>query len=283
MRGEKGKVICVWSPLLHGEGCTTIACSLGFGLHLRSRERILIVNKSDSIAGMEKFVEKDITIKYSMDNLKIFNEGINSEHILAYATRINSDLHMLAGSRLDRKITGIGIEFDKLFLEGCTEGYDLTIVDLGTGIEKENSMYLEYADVVIAVVTPNEIVLDQLFSDYMQQTVLGYFTANKAVAVVNKLCSEWNVNSILDRYQEIFSMDRVYGINYDGELLNSCCIDRRMYSFFMNKFDSRRGECMQQLNQLCIAVSDKLGIIRSDEETVIPGGIFSRFRRISLY
>ncbi|MGE5677707.1 MAG: hypothetical protein ACM3ZR_06575 [Pseudomonadota bacterium] len=283
MRGKKGKVICVWSPMQHGEGCTTLACSLGFGLHLKSRERILIVNKSDSIAGMEKLVEKDIAIKYSLDNLKIFNEGIRAEHILTYATHINSNLHMLAGSRLDRKITGVGTEFDRLFLEGCTEGYELTIVDLGTGTDTENSMYLEYADTVIAVVTPNEIMLDRLFSDYVRQAALDYFSGNKAVVVVNKLCSDWNVNSVIGRYRDIFSMDRVYGVSYDGELLSSGCIDRSMYSFFVNKFSGRKSECMQQLNQLCCDVADKLGIIWTGDEVLMPGSLFSRFRRISLY
>lgn len=283
MRGEKGKVICVWSPMQHGEGCTTLACSLGFGLNLRSRERMLIVNRNDSITGMENFVEKDITIKYSMDNLKIFNEGIGAEHIMTYATPINSNLHMLAGSRLDKKITGICSEFDRLFLDGCTESYELTIIDLGIGSERESSIYLEYADIVIAVVTPNEIMLDQLFGSCVKQAALKHFTDNKAVVVVNKLCSEWNANNVIERYREIFSMDSVYGINYDGDLLNSCCIDRRMYSFFMNNFGSRRNECMQQINRLCIEVADKLGIIWTEDEAVMPGSLFSRFRRISLY
>ena len=283
MRGEKGKVICVWSPLQQGEGCTTIACSLGFGLHFRSGVRTLIVNKSNSIAGMERFLEKDIKIKYSIDNLKVFNEGIKPSHIVTYATQINSGLHMLAGPRLDKEITGVGTEFDRFFLDGCAEGFELTIADLGTGITPDKLAYLEYADLIIAVVTPNEIIMEQLFSSSDCQAALGYFTENKAAVVVNKLCSDWDASSVAGRYRKLFSLDGVYGLDYDGNLLNACCIDRKMYSFFMNRFSSRKYEYMQQLNMLCGFVEEKLGIIGNYDEVELSASLFSRFRKISLY
>ncbi|HYF75009.1 MAG TPA: hypothetical protein VD757_00365, partial [Candidatus Nitrosocosmicus sp.] len=132
MRGIKGKLICTWSPVLHGEGASTLACSVGFGMQFYSGKKVLIVNKSNSSSHMEKYVDKDIEIKYSMDNLRIFSTGIQTDHVLTYATQVNKELYMIAGSRFNKAITGEPGDFDRLFLDRCLEEFDIVVADIDT-------------------------------------------------------------------------------------------------------------------------------------------------------
>lgn len=283
MRGEKGKLVCVWSPILQGEGCSTLACSIGIGLHHQSDKKVLIVNKSDSICSMERFVEKDIEIKYSMDNLKIFNSGIRADHILAYATQINTDLYMIAGARFDKRITGESKEFERLFIERCLEGFELVIVDVGKGTSVENKLYLDIADNIISVITPNEIAVDQLFKDSSMQTELDYFTNKKTVNIINKLYNDWEIGSVVSRYKRKYSLCKTFGLNYNGDLLNACCTDRKFYSFFMKKLKGIKSDYMQQLNEICSFIANELSIEKKVNESVKQGSLPKMFRKISIY
>lgn len=283
MRGEKGKLVCVWSPVLHGEGCSTLACSIGFGLHHQSGKRVLIVNKSNSISSIEQFIEKDIEIKYSIDNLIIFNTGIRTDHILTYATQINTGLYIIAGSRLDKGGTEENKEFDRLFIDRCLEGFDLVIADVDTGVKEKNRLYLDRADNIISVITPNEIAIDHLFKDTALQTALHYFADEKTVHVINKLHSSWEINSVVNRYKSRYSIYKTFGLNYEGDLLNACCMDKSFYSFFMKKINCRKCDYMQQVNDICSFIVSELSIEEKANEGILHGSLLKRFRRISLY
>ena len=163
MRGEYGKLICTWSPVQYGVGSSTLACSVGFGIHCGYGKKVLIVNKGRCNNHMEKYLEKDIAVRYSMDNLKIFNAGIKAEHIQTYATQVNTDLYMIAGSRLKKGIVRESYDFDRLFIERCLEVFDIVVADIDAGVRKENKYYLEKADRIISVFAPNEIIIDELY------------------------------------------------------------------------------------------------------------------------
>lgn len=283
MRGEIGKLVCIWSPVLHGEGCSTLACSIGFGLQHRSGRRVLVVNKSNSTSNIEKFVEKDIEIKYSLDNLKIFGNGIRTDHILTYATQVNTGLYMIAGARLGKVITGENKEFDRLFIDRCLEGFDLVIVDLDAGIGEESRLYLDRADSVIAVSTPNEIAVDQLFNDPALKAALKYFIDERTVNVINKLHSDWETDSVVTRYKSRYSLRKSFGLDYDGDLLNACCTDKNFYSFFMNRVKCRKSDYMKQLSDICSFIAGELSIVENDNESIMHESLLNRFRRISLY
>jgi hypothetical protein len=283
MRGERGKLVCVWSPVLHGEGCSTLACSIGLGAHHITGSRVLIVNKSSSISSVESFLEKDIKIKYSMDNLKIFGTEIRTDHILTYATQINTDLYMIAGSRLDKEITGENEDFERLFINSCLEGFDLTIVDLDTGIREKNSLYLDSADKIISVFTPNEIVLDKLFKEAVLRPALDYFTDNRTVHVINRLHSSWETKSVLNRYKSRYSLSHAFGLDYNGELLNACCTDRAFYSFCMKELNSRRRGYIKQLDDICSFLASDLSMAEKSTEGMNYGASHKRLRKISLY
>ncbi|HOS70342.1 MAG TPA: hypothetical protein PL076_09570 [Bacillota bacterium] len=283
MRGTKGKLICTWSPMLHGEGCSTLACGIGIGLQHFSGKKVLIVNKSNSTSHMERYVEKDIEIKYSMDNLKIFNKGIKTEHILTYATHIKKDLYMIAGSRLNRYITGENNEFDKIFLEKCLAGFDIVITDLDTGVRDDNRLYLDQADIILAVVTPNEIIIDELYDDHGVREALGYFTGEKAVAIINKLCDGWDTVGVIGRYKCRYSLSDTFGLNYDGDVLNACCTDRNFYSFLMKETKREKNVFVKQLSEICRFLIGRLCIENNAADKIRRRNIFKKFLRSSIY
>ncbi|HYE82547.1 MAG TPA: hypothetical protein VEG39_10350 [Clostridia bacterium] len=282
MRGVKGKLVCIWSPVLHGEGCSTLSCSVGFGMHHFSGKKVLILNKSNSISHMEKYLEKDIEIKYSLDNLKIFNKGISADHILTYATQVNTGLYMLGGSRFNRELTKEDTDFDRLFIECCLEGFDLVIADMDTGVRKENRLYLDQADTIIAVFTPNEIIMDELFRNEAMQSALTYFTDKKTVSAINKLYDGWDTGSVTGRYKGRYSLSRIFGFNYDGDVINACCMEKDLYSFLMKELKRGKGGYVKQLHELCSFLISELCIEEAVQDSISYGGVFRRLLRSSI-
>lgn len=283
MRVSKGKLICIWSPVLHGEGCSTLACALGFGLQHHSGKKVLIVNKSNSISHMEKYMSRDIEIKYSMDNLKIFNTEIRTEHILTYATQVNASLYMIAGSRLKKEITRENNDFDRFFIDKCLEGFDIVITDMDTGVREENKLYLDHADKIIAVFTPNEIIMDELYKHQGMKTVFDYFIAEKTVSIVNKLYDGWDTRKILDKYMSKYSLSKTFGLNYDGDVLNSCCTNNDFYSFLMKEIKRDKNEYVHQLSEICDSLLDELYMGKNAVNGIKDKGIFKRLLRSSLF
>jgi hypothetical protein len=283
MRGAKGKLICVWSPVLHGEGCSTLACSLGFGMQFFSGKKVLIINKSNSTSYMEKYVEKDIEIKYSMDNLKIFNTGIKTEHILTYATQVNTGLYMIAGSRLDKEITKENKDFDRHFIDRCLEGFDIVVADMDTGIREENKLFLDRADNIIAVVTPNEIIMEELYENPGMSGILDYFTNEKTVIIMNKLYDGWEISKVIGKFKSKYSLPKTFGLNYDGDVLSSCCTDKNFYSFLMKEIKREKNEYVRQLAEICDFLVDALYMEKYSVDNLKNGGLFKRLLRSSLF
>jgi hypothetical protein len=283
MRGVKGKLICAWSPVMHGEGCSTIACSVGFGMQYYSGKSVLIVNLSNSYSHMEKYVEKDMEIKYSMDNLKVFNTGIRTEHILTYATQMNNALYMLGGSKLNKEITKENQEFDKFFLDRCLDGFDIVVADVDTGVRKENKLYLDQADKIMAVFSPNEIIIDELYQNKGMQGVLEYVKEEKTVSIINKLYDGWETGRVVGRYKSKFSLPNVYGMDYDGNVLDSCCTHKDFYSFLMKEIKRGKNGYIKQLSAICSFMLGELNIEDNVEDSIKYSGILKRLIRSSLY
>ncbi len=283
LRGERGKLICVWSPVLHGEGCSTLACSIGFSIQQMTGRKVLIVNKSNSTSNMEKYLEKDIEIKYSMDNLKIFNMGIRTEHILTYATQVNTDLYMIAGSRFNRDITKENYEFDRIFMDKCLEGFDIVIADIDTGVRSENSFFLDSADCILAVLTPNEITIQELFNNPALKSALKYFTDERTVNVINKLHGDWNSSRVIDRYNSSYSLTKTFGLNYDGDVLNACCSNRNYYSFVIKEMKCRRNLYVSQLIGVCEFLLKEISMEADEPDRAGYGRVFKKLIRSALY
>lgn len=283
MRGERGRLICVWSPLLHGEGCSTIACTLGLGLNHGSAGRVLMLDRSGSVYGMNCFLDKDIEVRYSIDNLKILGTSIKADHVRTYGTQVNTELYMLSGSRLEYGQEMERNEFDSHFLDSCLEGFDLVIADIGTGLSEMKSIYLDRADHIVSVSAPNEYMMDHLFSKAVPGPVLEYFTGEKTIHAINKLHSSWEVNSVISRYLKRYGIKNLFGFEYDGDMLNACCSERKLYSFFNRRYGDKNYDYMRQLEDICSFVAGELSLAGKHTETTASGGIFRRLRRISLF
>lgn len=283
MGGMKGKLICIWSPILHGEGCSTLTCSIGFAIHHYFGKRVLIVNLGNSLSHMEKYIEKDIEIKYSMDNLKIFDNAIKTEHIKTYSTQVNNGLYMIAGSRLNKYITKENKDFDRLFIDKCLLGFDLVIADLDTGVREENSLYLERADKIISVITPNEITLDELTKNQGMKRALEYFADDKAISIINKLYDGWDAVRVLGRYKSRYSLDNAFALNYDGDVLNACCTDKAFYSFLIKELKRGKNAYVRQLSEVCDFLVNELFLEDSHEDRIKNPGILKRLVKSSLF
>lgn len=283
MRGAKGKLICIWSPVIHGEGCSTLACGVGIGLQYFSDKKVLIVNVGNSANHMERYLEGDIEIKYSMDNLRIFNNEIRTEHILTYATQINKDLYIIAGSRLNREVTGNNKGFDNIFIEKCLAGFDIVIADLDIGVSSENRLYLERADIILPVATPNEIVMDELFDNRGAQETLDYFSDEKAVNIINKLWDGWETAGVTRRYKNRYSLSYVFGLNYNGDVINACCTDKNFYSFLMKEIKRDKSIFVKQLNEICTFLIERLYGEKSTVGAIKQRNFFRKFLRSSIY
>lgn len=283
MRGAKGKLICVWSPVLHGEGCSTLACSIGFSIQYYTGRKVLIVNMSNSTSHMERYVDKDIEIKYSMDNLKIFNTGIRTEHVLTYATEVNKGLYMIAGSRFKKELAKENTDFDKLFLDKSLEAFDIVIADMDTGVREENRLYLERADIIIAAFSPNEIVMDELYEQPGMKEVLGYFKSAKTLSIINKLYDGWESCKVIGRYKGKYALKEVFGLNYDGDVLNACCTERDFYSFLMKEMKRGKNEYVKQLAYICDYLIEELSMEKNCSDGMRDGSLFKRLLQSSIF
>lgn len=258
MRETVGKLICIWSPLLHGEGCSTITNAVGFALHHHTGKKILIVNKSSSLSQMETYITEDIEIKYNMDNLKIFNCNIKAEHINAYATQISNGLYMVAGSRINREITKEDKGFEELFIDRCLESFDMVVADMNTGISEDTALYLDKANSILAATAPNEIILDHIFKNPRMQEVTRYLKDERTVLIFNKLCGDWDTNKVISRFKKKYDIENAYGLNYDGDVLTACCMNRKFYSHMSKELKKRKSAYAEQISDICGYLMDKL-------------------------
>ncbi len=278
MRRNKGVLVCIWSPLLHGEGCSTVAAAVGFGLQRLTAGKVIMINRSDHLSYMERFIERDMEVKYTLDSLKVFNESLQVEHIRTYATRINPDLFMIAGSRLDDALTKTGRGFDAVLLDRCLEGFDIVLVDLTSGVKTENKQYLERADQIIAVVTPNAIMLEELFSNIKYQEANRYLLdQNKTTVVLNKLYPDKDWSGQAAGLKRRFSFEHVFGISYDSEVMTACCQDRNFYSYFSGSIACQEYAFASEISEICGFMAKRLKIPEAQAVRYEKRSLFNRF------
>lgn len=258
MRETVGKLVCIWSPVLHGEGCSTVTDAVGFALHHYTGKKILILNKSSSLSLMETYIAKDIEIKYSLDNLKIFRGNIKSDHINTYATQISEGLYMVAGSRINREITGENKGFEELFIKRCLEGFELVVADINTGIREDNVLYLNRADLVLTVTSPNEIILDEIFLYPQRNEIAEYLQDEGTVLIFNRLYEGWDTARVVARMKKKYGIRNAFGLNFDGDVFNACCMNLNFYSFMSRELERGKSPYAHQISDICEYIVQRL-------------------------
>lgn len=283
MREAAGKLICIWSPVLHGEGCSTITDAIGFTLYHRTGKRILIVNKSNSLCNTEEFMAREIEIKYNFDNLKIFNNSIKSDHINTYATRISDNLYMVAGSRISRDITKEDKCFEELFARLCLENFDMVVTDLGISIREDSSPYLDRADVIVAVTSPNCIILDKILEHPEMEKVVRYLRDERTINVFNKLYDGWDTVKVAAGLKKKYNFRNAYGLEYDGDVLTACCTDMNFYSFMIRELNRDNSAFAGQISDVCSFMLDKLYPEENRKTMIKEPRLFSRLLKSSVF
>jgi cellulose biosynthesis protein BcsQ len=279
MMKQNGRLITVWVPGNHGAGGSTVADGIGIGMQYLIGMKTLIVNFSGKWSYMERFLENDISIKYSMDYLKSFGQAIDFNHINTFSTQINNKLSIIPGTKLQSCGDEDDRKFEKCLLQRCLEGYDFVIADITTGIRDDNKALLDMSDIIIAVMTPNEIMLDDIVNELGKTQILKYLRDSKTIPVFNMMGYKNNIERELRRLSVKYDFEACFGINTDDSVFEACCKDKKMYTYMMNGLEKGTEAFPKQIEELCVLIAEKLGIVGYDSENTGASLIKRLFRR----
>jgi cellulose biosynthesis protein BcsQ len=264
MRDKKGSLIAVWVPGNHGAGGSTIANSIGITLQHITGKRTLIVNMGSNRNYMEQYLKNDVDARFSMDNLRSFNMNINADHIKIYATGVNDLLYILPNCKITSEMSKVEEGFYQKFLEKALEAYEIVIVDLEAGLNMEKQMFLNHADVLVAVMNENEIMLKDLFEG--NKTIREYIKNDKTIPVFNALhCVEAELKT-LRRFNNRLELNSSYGVCFDNKVNKAACCDGKLYSFFKKELNKKSSNIVmvEQIKELSLIITEKLFIPTED-------------------
>lgn len=276
MCAAKGKLITIFNPGNHGDGSTTISTSLGIGLQYMSNKKVLLVNRSGSMSYMERYMENEVDAIYTYDTLKIFNNNISVKQLMTFATQINENFYLVAGSSLPKAINKAEDLFEDNFINECLTAFDAVIADVPSGVKEENKSYLERADLVLAIMRPNEIMLDDIFKKPGKDKLRQYIKMEKTLPVFNMLYSEWNIEKELMKLNKKYDLDYSFGIVSDGTLYEACNKKRQLYTYIRSEMTQQNNLFPQQIRELCEVVASRLDI-NLVEKLNVSKSIFERF------
>ncbi len=254
---RKGKLITVWVPGNHGAGGSTVADGIGIMLQHFLGLKTLIVNFSGKRSYLERFLQNDVDVSYSIDYLKSFGSNIEMHEINTFATKLNDRLSIIAGSAL-RDGSGADNGFNEILLDRCLEGFDFVIADVEAGFKEGNKLFLNRADVLVAVMTPNEIMLDDIFNEIINIPICSYLNHDKTIPVFNMMYE--NGARELKRLIYKYGFKSAFGLEYDIKVFNACCKDRKLYSFIKESLKRDTDGFVEQMDELCVLISERLGL-----------------------
>lgn len=280
MRDSKSRLITVWVPGNHGAGGSTIANAVGIALQHFTDKKTLIVNYGSPQSYMERYLEKDVDMRFSMDYLKSFDDSINAEHIRTYATPINEMLYIIPNSKISREISKVSEDFNQKFLDEAKKVFDFIIVDIESGINVEKQMFLDKADIILAVMTSNEIMLDDLYGSNSDNTIRSFLGDIKTLSVFNLLDPGEDVEKELKYLNKKYSLKGSFGVTYDNKAYKACCRDKRFYSFMKKHLSMKNSDTAlpEQIKELCSIITEKL-YMPMEEQTEAHGFINMLFSK----
>lgn len=268
MRENNSRLITIWVPGNHGAGGSTIANAVGIALQHFTDKRTLIVNYGSPKSFMERYLENDIDIRFSMDYLKSFGDSITAEHIKTYATPINEKLYIIPNSKISRDISRVGAQFNQRFLNEALKVFDFIIIDIETGINQEKQMFLEKADIIVAVLTGNEIMLDELYGNNGDASIKSFLNDDKTLCLFNLINSQEAIEKELKHLNKKYGLKSSFGVAYDAQAYKACCVDRKFYSFLKRQLAMKKNDVAlaEQIKELCSIISERLYIPMEEQE-----------------
>ncbi|OGO78078.1 MAG: hypothetical protein A2Y23_15460 [Clostridiales bacterium GWB2_37_7] len=271
MRDTKGKLISVWVPGNHGAGGSTISIALGIALEHLTNRKTLIVNMGSTRNYMEQYLRNDVAARFSMDYLKSFDLGISADHIKMYSSAINDMLYILPNCKIGRELNKVGESFYQRFLEKSLEAFEFVIIDLETGLCKEKQMFLDEADIILAVMNDNEIMLKDLLSS--NKEINEFIHQDKTLPIFNGLHESGNALKTLSRLNKRLGLKSSCGISFDYNANKASCCEGKLYSFLKKELNKKKVDSpmSEQIVELCSIITDKFSIpIDYVQENVNP-------------
>ena len=264
MRDKKGSLIAVWVPGNHGAGGSTIANSIGITLQHITDKKTLIVNMGSPRNYMEQYLKNDVDARFSMDHLRSFNMNISAEHVKIYASGVNDMLYILPNCRITKAVSKVEEGFYQRFIEKALEAYEIVIVDLEAGLNSENQLFLNHADVILAIMNENEVMLKDLFDD--SKNIREFIKNDKTIPVFNGLHCVGGEIKTLKRFNNRLDLKSSYGINFDIEANKAACCEGKLYSFFKRELNKKSSKVImvEQIKELSCIIADKLFIPLED-------------------
>lgn len=268
MRDNISKLITVWVPGNHGAGGSTIANAVGVALQHFTDKKTLIVNCGSPQSYMERYLENDLDMRFSMDYLKSFGDSIKAEHIKTYATPINEMLYIIPNSKISRDISKVGENFNQRFLDEAKKVFDFIIVDVESGINMEKQMFLDKADLILAVMTSNEIMLDDLYGSNSDYTIRCFLGDKKTLCIFNLLDPGENIEKELKHLNKKYGLKGSFGITYDNKAYKACCAEKRFYSFMKKHLSIKKSDAAlpEQIKELCSIITERLYMPMEEQE-----------------
>ena len=260
MRGKKGKLICVWSPLLHQQGTTIISGGIGVGMEHFTDAKTLIINKSGTRSYLERYMEKDIDVRYSMDDLKVFDKNLTVEQVQAFSTKVADKLYLIAAASVPENADKLDEDFDGFLIGKCLEGFDMVIVDMHSGLALENAKLLQRADLVVCVMSINSIMLKDLFSLPQNASAAEFLWEEKTISVINKIFDGLDTDKELSKLKQDYHIHSLFPIYYDGSVMDAACIRNRLFSYMKSELSRGSERFPQQMAKLCSVISDRFDI-----------------------
>lgn len=232
----QGKLITVWNPLSNKEGATTIACGLGVAIHMKSEQKVLIVNADNKYVRLENYIDKDIPLKYSLDNLKGLGKNVQARDISVFSTQISEGLHLLSGTALGEALSD---EFITNFIEQSRLSFDYIIVDIGTGDYKGTQQFLDAADITVSVLSASDILLGQTKLP-TSKDLISKLEDKKNLVVLNKVFTE-NIQDDIKLVESFgLSPEAVFPMSMD--IYKKCHVERQFYSYIYSNLNKQKAE-----------------------------------------
>lgn len=282
MRNNRGSLISVWVPGNHGAGGSTIALALGIALQHLTNKRTLILNMGSMRNYMEQYIRNDVDARFSMDHLKSFGLGIRAEHIQTYSSAVNEHLYLLPNSRICREISKVDESFYERFLEEALNAFEFVIADLEAGLCKENHLFLNKADEILAVMNTNAVMLQEVLDDDAE--IRAYLNNEKVLPVFNGLHMVQNDERNLNRLNKRLGLKSSFGITYDIKANHAASYDGKFYSYLKKELNKAKSSSTisEQIMELCKIIAQKL-LIPMDSKKDDLGLVSMVFSRAKLW
>jgi len=174
--GNKKMIIGFWSNF-HGQTATTSnAITAAINLSMKYNLKTLLFHNQYIKSNLESaFISekenKNMENMYTFDEMgidavaKLINSGqLTQDNIKNYTTEVGENLSLIIGStKREERFKEIEKQISKIVL--CSGGYDVTLIDLNSGINECSKNIILNCDLVVVNLNQNEKVLTDFFNN----------------------------------------------------------------------------------------------------------------------